>query len=151
MITIERAGVADAGEILTVQRAAYLTEAQLYGDPFIQPLVESLDQLRTLLKGDTIILKATREGRLVGSVRATVQEQTCLIGRLVVVPDLQGEGIGTRLMEAVETEVAGSVTSLVLFTGHLSAGNLKLYKRLGYAEYRRERVSDQLVLVHLRK
>ena len=151
MITIERAGVADAGEILTVQRAAYLTEAQLYGDPFIQPLVESLDQLRTLLDGDTIILKATRDGRLVGSVRATVQEQTCLIGRLVVVPDLQGEGIGTRLMEAVEAEVAGSVTSLVLFTGHLSAGNLKLYKRLGYAEYRRERVSDQLVLVHLRK
>jgi len=151
MITIERAGVADAGEILTVQRAAYLTEAQLYGDPFIQPLVESLDQLRTLLDGDTIILKATRGGRLVGSVRATVQEQTCLIGRLVVVPDLQGEGIGTRLMEAVEAEVAGSVTSLVLFTGHLSAGNLKLYKRLGYAEYRRERVSDQLVLVHLRK
>jgi predicted N-acetyltransferase YhbS len=151
MITIERAGVADAGEILTVQRAAYLTEAQLYGDPFIQPLVESLDQLRTLLKGDTIILKATRGGRLVGSVRATVQEQTCLIGRLVVVPDLQGEGIGTRLMQAVEAEVAGSVTSLVLFTGHLSAGNLKLYKRLGYAEYRRERVSDQLVLVHLRK
>ena len=151
MITIEHAGVADAGEILTVQRAAYLTEAQLYGDPFIQPLVESLDQLRTLLDGDTIILKATRGGRLVGSVRATVQEQTCLIGRLVVVPDLQGEGIGTRLMEAVEAEVAGSVTSLVLFTGHLSAGNLKLYKRLGYAEYRRERVSDQLVLVHLRK
>jgi predicted N-acetyltransferase YhbS len=151
MITIERAGVADAGEILTVQRAAYLTEAQLYGDPFIQPLVESLDQLRTLLKGETIILKATMGGRLVGSVRATVQEQTCLIGRLVVVPDLQGEGIGTRLMEAVEAEVAGSVTSLVLFTGHLSAGNLKLYKRLGYVEYRRERVSDQLVLVHLRK
>lgn len=151
MITIERAGVADAGEILTVQRAAYLTEAQLYGDPFIQPLVESLDQLRTLLKGETIILKATMGGRLVGSVRATVQEQTCLIGRLVVVPDLQGEGIGTRLMEAVEAEVAGSVASLVLFTGHLSAGNLKLYKRLGYAEYRRERVSDQLVLVHLRK
>jgi len=151
MITIERAGVTDAGEILTVQRAAYLTEAQLYGDPFIQPLVESLDQLRTLLDGDTIILKATRGGRLVGSVRATVQEQTCLIGRLVVVPDLQGEGIGTRLMQAVEAEVAGSVTSLVLFTGHLSAGNLKLYKRLGYAEYRRERVSDQLVLVHLRK
>jgi len=151
MITIERADVADAGEILTVQRAAYVTEAQLYGDPFIQPLVESLDQLRTLLKGDTIILKATRGGRLVGSVRATVQEQTCLIGRLVVVPDLQGEGIGTRLMEAVEAEVAGSVTSLVLFTGHLSAGNLKLYKRMGYVEYRRERVSDQLVLVHLRK
>jgi predicted N-acetyltransferase YhbS len=151
MITIERAGVADAGELLTVQRAAYLTEAQLYGDPFIQPLVESLDQLRTLLEGETIILKATRGGRLVGSVRATVQEQTCLIGRLVVVPDLQGEGIGTRLMQAVEAEVAGSVTSLVLFTGHLSAGNLKLYKRLGYAEYRRERVSDQLVLVHLRK
>ncbi|MEO5875597.1 MAG: GNAT family N-acetyltransferase [Streptosporangiaceae bacterium] len=151
MITIERAGPADAGEILTVQRAAYLSEAQLYGDPFIQPLVESLDQLRNLLDGEVIILKATRGGRLVGSVRATVQEQTCLIGRLVVVPDLQGEGIGTRLMQAVEAEVAGLATALVLFTGHLSAGNLTLYRRLGYREYRRERVSDQLVLVHLRK
>jgi len=39
----------------------------------------------------------------------------------------------------------------VLFTGHLSEGNLRLYRRLGYAEFRRERVSDHLVLVHLRK
>jgi hypothetical protein len=36
--TIVPAGVADAGEILTVQRAAYLTEAQHYADPFLPPL-----------------------------------------------------------------------------------------------------------------
>ena len=30
---IEPAGPADAGELLTLQRAAYVTEAQLYDDP----------------------------------------------------------------------------------------------------------------------
>lgn len=46
------AGVADAGEILTVQRAAYLTEAQHYADPFLPPLTE-LDEVRAVLTGPT--------------------------------------------------------------------------------------------------
>ena len=40
-VRIERADVADAGEVLTLQRAAYVSEAQLHGDPFLPPLVES--------------------------------------------------------------------------------------------------------------
>ena len=39
----------------------------------------------------------------------------------------------------------------MLFTGHLSEGNLRLYRRLGYAETHRERVADHLTLVHMRK
>ena len=35
-----------AGELLTLQRAAYATEAQLYGDPNLPALVQSLDELR---------------------------------------------------------------------------------------------------------
>ncbi|MBB2746903.1 UNVERIFIED_ORG: hypothetical protein FHR35_006782, partial [Microbispora rosea subsp. rosea] len=36
-------------------------------------------------------------------------------------------------------------------TGHLSEGNLRLYRRLGYRETQRERVQDHLTLVHLRR
>jgi ribosomal protein S18 acetylase RimI-like enzyme len=149
-LRIEPAGVQDAGEILTLQRAAYVTEAQLHGDPFLPPLVESLDQVRTMISG-SVMLKASVGTRLAGAVRGRFNDRTCLIGRLVVAPDLQGRGIGGALMRALEAEAAGRADACVLFTGHLSEANLRLYRRLGYAETHRERVADHLMLVHMRK
>jgi ribosomal protein S18 acetylase RimI-like enzyme len=150
-VVIVAAGPADAGEILTVQRAAYTVEAQLYGDPFIPPLVESLGQIRALLAGDAVVLKAVLGARVVGAVRAQFSDRACLIGRLVVAPDQQGQGIGTRLMRAVEEEITGRVDACMLFTGHLSEGNLRMYRRLGFTETHRERVAAHLTLVHMRK
>ena len=149
-VRIERADVRDAGEILTVQRAAYITEAQLHGDPFLPPLVESLDHVRTMI-ADSIVLKASVGTRLAGAVRGRFNDRTCLIGRLVVAPDLQGRGIGGALMRALEEEATAHADACVLFTGHLSDANLRLYRRLGYAETHRERVADHLMLVHMRK
>lgn len=149
-VRIERAAEADAGEILTVQRAAYVTEAQLHGDPFLPPLIESLDQVRTTI-AESLVLKATAGTRLAGSVRGRIHDRTCLVGRLVVAPDMQGRGIGRALMSALEEEMAGLADACVLFTGHLSEANLRLYRRLGYGETHRERVADHLMLVHMRK
>ncbi len=47
-----------------------MAEAQLYGDPFLPPLVESAEQLRKVLETDAVVLKAVLDGRLVGAVRA---------------------------------------------------------------------------------
>ncbi|WP_182877152.1 GNAT family N-acetyltransferase [Microbispora sp. H10670] len=149
MVEIARAVPGDAGEILTLQRAAYVTEAQLYGDPFIAPLVESLDQVRTVIE-TAIVLKATDGGRVVGAVRGRLSGSTCLVGRLVVAPDRQGQGIGSALLAAIH-EAVPEAAAFDLFTGHLSEGNLRLYRRLGYRETQRERVQDHLMLVHLRR
>nr|WP_312887994.1 GNAT family N-acetyltransferase [Nonomuraea rhodomycinica] len=146
---IQRAEEADAGEILTVQRAAYVTEAQLYGDPFIPPLVESVEQVREAIR-DGVVLKAVDGGRVVGSVRGRISGATCLVGRLVVAPDQQGRGLGTALLRALHEQVP-EASAFDLFTGHLSEGNLRLYRRLGYRETRRERMDDHLTLVHLRR
>ncbi|MFC4908037.1 GNAT family N-acetyltransferase [Actinomadura gamaensis] len=150
-VRIGRAAPEDAGEILTVQRAAYVSEAQLYGDPFIPPLVESLEQVHRALTGDAVVLKAVRGDRIVGVVRAQFSERTCLVGRLAVAPDQQGAGVGRGLMDALEEEVAGRATACVLFTGHLSEDNLRLYRSLGYSETHRERVAAHLTFVHMRK
>jgi GNAT superfamily N-acetyltransferase len=148
-MVIERAVTADSGQILTLQRAAYVGEAQLYGDPFIPPLVEALEQVRASV-GSALVLKAVEDGRIVGSVRGRMTGTSCLVGRLVVAPDRQRGGIGTALMAALH-EQSPQAQAFDLFTGHLSEGNLRLYRRLGYRETHRERMDDHLTLVHLRR
>ncbi|MET8231340.1 GNAT family N-acetyltransferase [Micromonospora sp. NPDC005298] len=126
------AGVPDAGEILTVQRAAYVTEAQHYRDPFLPPLTETVDEVVAALAGPTIVLAARLGHRLVGSVRAHLDGDTARIGRLSVAPDQQGRGVGARLLAAIEDACAGRVARFTLFTGADSATNLRLYERHGY-------------------
>jgi GNAT superfamily N-acetyltransferase len=140
----------DGGELLTLQRAAFVTEAQVYGDPWLPALRETLAELQAaVLPGPT--LTARLGSRLVGAVRGRIADGVLHVGRLVVAPDLQGLGIGGRLLAAVEQAAGPEVTTAALFTGHRSEGNLRLYARAGYVEQRRERVSDELTFVHLAK
>jgi GNAT superfamily N-acetyltransferase len=87
--------------------------------------------------------------RLVGSVRSRERDGALSVGRLVVAPDLQGRGIGTRLLQAAEA--ATQLPRATLFTGHRSLANLRLYHRLGYVESVREQLRPGVELVHLDK
>ncbi len=132
-VTVEPAVPSDAGELLTVQRAAYLSEAQRYGDPHLPPLTETLAAVRADLAAPDVVALVARSGRrLVGSVRARLVGRNAHVGRLAVAPDVQGRGIGPRLLAAVETELAGRVDRFELFTGAHSHENLRLYARCGY-------------------
>lgn len=63
----------DAGEVLTLQRAAYVTEAQAHGDLTTPPLVQSLDELtRELTAPGVLALGLREEGRLVAAVRVRI-------------------------------------------------------------------------------
>jgi GNAT superfamily N-acetyltransferase len=79
-----------------------------------------------------------------------IQIQSAYIGRLMVKPDSQNKGIGTRLMQAIE-EHFRMADRYELFTGHKSARNLYLYRKLGYREFKRVPVNDLIVLVFLEK
>ena len=139
---------ADAGEVLTLQRAAYATEAQLYGDPFLPALTQTLAELTDELHSGGGL--GIRDGhRLIGAVRWAVAGRVARIGRLTVAPDVQGRGIGTRLLRAAEH--AAGAARFELFTGHLSAANLRLYEREGYVFSRREALRPGVELVHLVK
>jgi ribosomal protein S18 acetylase RimI-like enzyme len=138
---------ADAGEVLTLQRAAYATEAQLYGDPFLPALTQPLDDLRAELAGPGRGIR-DESGRLVAAVRWTVDGETARIGRLTVAPDQQGQGLGTRLLH--EAMLESGCTVFELFTGHLSAANIRLYERMGFVEFRRQQLRAGVELVFLR-
>jgi ribosomal protein S18 acetylase RimI-like enzyme len=130
-VTIRPAIREDAGEILTVQRAAYVVEGQVNGSLSIPPLTETVDELARAIESVTVLV-ATRGHRIVGSVRLRVADGTGHIGRLGVAPDLQGHGIGTRLLRAAEDAAPLDVHRFELFTGVKSRRNIQLYQHLGY-------------------
>ena len=141
----------DAGETLTLQRAAFVQEALIYNSVQMPPLTQTLDELRAELV-ENLGCVAVEHGRLVGAVRARVDGDLLLIGRLAIAPDRQGEGIGSQLLEAVERRGKESgCREAELFTGSLSEANLRLYERCGYRETGRVEEDDGIEQVFLRK
>ncbi len=138
----------DAGELLTLQRAAYATEAQIYADPFLPALTQTFEELqREISSGDGLTLR--HDGRLVAAVRTVRKGDEIHIGRLTVAPDLQGRGLGSRLLTEIEQSTDARYAEL--FTGHLSEANLRLYERFGYERSRRETLREGVELVYFRK
>ncbi len=115
----------------------------------IPPLTQTLEQLRAEFDNQ-IFLKALIDASIIGSVRAYQTEGTCHIGRLVVKPDFQNRGIGSRLMNEIENRFE-MAKRFKLFTGDNSHRNLYLYHKLGYREYRRHKFQENLVLIFLEK
>jgi ribosomal protein S18 acetylase RimI-like enzyme len=146
---VERATIADAEEILSLQKLAYQSEARIYSVFDIPPLIQSLEEVRDEFKGK-IVLKAVFNGKIVGSVRAFLKDGTCYIGRLVVHPNFQNQGIGTKLMSEIE-RVFSNARRFELFTGHKSVKNLHLYQKLGYRIFKTKKVNANLTLVYLEK
>jgi ribosomal protein S18 acetylase RimI-like enzyme len=144
-----RLGPDDAGEILTLQRASYVSEAQIHDDAHLPQLRQSLAELIAELAHPNVTALGLRIGhRLVAAVRLRdLYDGQIDLGRLVVAPDQQGRGLGTRLLRAGERAIPGT-RRIHLFTAERSAANLRLYRRLGYVESHRSS-ADGHVLVHL--
>jgi ribosomal protein S18 acetylase RimI-like enzyme len=148
-IVITRATVKDAAEILKLQKLAFFSEAKRYDDYSIPPLIETIEDIREAFNIN-IILKATIDGVIIGSVRGQLTDDSCYIGRLIVHPDYQKRGIGSRLMKAIEVEFP-QVKKYTLGAGHLSEENIRLYQKLGFVVYSSEKVNDKVTIVYMEK
>ena len=125
-----------AGELLTLQRAAFVTEARVYGTAEIPPLTETLEEIQRELETTTTV-GAYLNGRLVGAARLTLEGHIGWISRVAVAPDQQGRGIGSGLLEEVESVAPSAVTCFQLGAGARSSANIAMYERRGYREISR--------------
>ena len=97
-----------------------------------------------------LFLKACTGGRIIGSVRSEFRDGTCLIGRLIVHPEFQNRGIGSRLLHAAES-LFPEARRCELFTSDRSERNLYLYRKSGFREFKRESLNERVTLVYLEK
>lgn len=149
MIEIQEAELQDCEEIIGLQRAAYESEAQLYKDWTLPPLLQTADSLRQELE-TSLILKAVEANKIVGSVRAKLVEDTCHIGRLIVHPDFQGKGIGSKLLQHIE-KCFSQAAQFELFTGSKSEGNIRFYLRNSYQISLEQALTKDITLMYFVK
>lgn len=146
---VELATLEDAEEILYLQKQAYLSEALLYNDLSIHPIVQSIRSIREEFK-KSWVWKIQDGKAIVGSVRAFIDQDTCHVRKLIVKPSHQNKGLGKLLMHTID-EAITQVNRFELFTGHKSLKNITLYQKLGYEPFRQKPLHEGLTLVYMEK
>ncbi|MFB8772780.1 GNAT family N-acetyltransferase [Streptomyces broussonetiae] len=152
-VTISEATDQDAEQIFRLQYLCFQSEAALYGNYRIDPLVQTLDSVRAEVAEDCVFVARLGE-EVVGSVRGTITEDgAAAIGKLCVHPRLQGHGIGARLLRAAESALAGQrgAKRFRLHTGHRSESNLNLYRKVGYETVGTSQGADGVPMIVLEK
>ena len=134
---VVRLGPPDAGEVLTLQLAAWVREAHENATLEIPPLHETVDDVARDLDDDRFTVwgvRAAGSGRLLAMARTSLRDEgrTAFVGRLGVVPDRHGAGFGAATLAWAEAQVPGSVERFELVTGALSRTNHAFYVRQGY-------------------
>ncbi|WP_310599193.1 GNAT family N-acetyltransferase [Desulfobulbus sp.] len=149
LLSISRAKKEDLHDILELQYMAYQSEAALLDNYEIPPLKQTFEDIKSEFS-KSIFLKVTDENnKIVGSVRGRITEGALFIGKLIVDPDLQGEGIGKKLLQEIER--IGECNRCELFTSSKSIRNIGLYENVGYLIFKEEQVSDGLSFIYLQK
>ncbi|SPT51490.1 MULTISPECIES: bifunctional NAD(P)H-dependent oxidoreductase/GNAT family N-acetyltransferase [Actinomadura] len=121
----------DAPDVTVLQRCCWVDEA-LVNDPLTVPaLHESVEQVRDWL-ADWHAVGLWRDGRLLGMVRTRRVGAEWHVGRLGVVPDLRGRGLGRWLLQTAEAAADPACRRFVLSTGAGSRNNIALYRSEGY-------------------
>jgi ech hydrogenase subunit C len=146
---INRANQKDIPEILALQKIAYRSEAELYGDDSVPALGQTMEEI-TVDFDRMIFLKAVVNGKIIGSIRGCRDGDIAHISRVIVHPYFQRRGLATRLVKQIEQEV-GDVRLYEGFTGHQSLRNIHLYEKMGYRQVRTEPFTSTVNWVYMQK
>jgi GNAT superfamily N-acetyltransferase len=149
-LIIAQAVKEDLPTILDIQKKAFLEVARNFNLESMPQIEQTLESLKDEFVNCTF-LKASIINKIVGSVRAYKNNDTCYISKLIVLPENQNKGIGKALMNAIENQFSIFVKRYELFTGVRDSRNLYIYDQLGYKSFKTEKHNDIISYVHMEK
>jgi len=149
MTTIVPAHVDDAPAMLALQHVAFEPEARACGSREIPPLQETVAGIQAHIRMATV-LKAMDGERLVGAIRGVVAGDTCVVRVLVVAEDQRGQGLGARLLQAIE-DAHPDVARFELTTNMIMPANVRFYLRHGYEVVEQVQHAPTIRLAFMRK
>jgi ech hydrogenase subunit C len=144
-----RAEASDAPEILALQKVAYQSEAEIYGDDSLPALQQTLDDLLNDF-AHMVFIKAVVNGKIIGAVRGYVEGHTAYLRRVVVHPYFRRRGIGRHLLDEIE-KTFPDVTRFEAKTGHQSKRNLYQLAQRGFTPFKTEPFTPAITWVCLEK
>ena len=148
-LKISKADIEDLQEILNLQYLAYQSEAALFGSRDIPPLKQTLDEVIEEYHKGIILKLVDTDNLIIGSIHAWEMKGTIYIGKLMIQPNYRQRGYGTKLLSEIEKYYPQK--RYELFTSTRSIDNIRLYQKMGYQEFDRRRVDDQLEFVYMEK
>ncbi|MCU0491924.1 MAG: GNAT family N-acetyltransferase [Chloroflexaceae bacterium] len=89
-------------------------------------------------ESDCLLLSNEATGRLVGFARLMDEGDELYLGMVAIAPECHGQGLGTRLLQAVEMVARQRGKRSVWLTSIYEIGNVAYYERRGYHVEKRE-------------
>ncbi len=135
---ISKATLQDVPELNILVNSAYRGESSKKGWTTEEHLLGGIrtdeEDLSELLKKENVtILKYTELGKIIGSVYLERQADKLYLGMLTVSPELQGGGIGKKLMQAAEDLAKeNNIPKVSMTVISVRKELIKYYERRGY-------------------
>lgn len=151
--TLEKAVTSDAGDILTMQKAAFLPLLKKYQDHDTNPANETLEQVRHRISSKgSFYYKIMMQKKMVGAIRIKFNGDSGFwISPLFVDPLFQERGIAGKAMKLVEN-LHEEAMIWELATILEEEGNCRFYEKLGYRSTGvNEKLNDRTTLGYFKK
>lgn len=130
-----------AEQIVNLQKASYIVEAEIIGFMGIPPLREIPEDI---MKGKETYYGFFVENDLAGMISYEVEDDVLDICKVAVHPDYFKRGIATQLVRSVEK--TSGIKRIIVSTGLKNTPAVNLYTELGFSKiYEREVEKDVFI------
>lgn len=149
MYTIEIANINDVPALLDLQHKAFGPQCIELGWEDAPPMTETIEHAYEEFAQCLTLKIQTSDGRIIGSIRGNVTDNSLYIGRLMVHPDYQQIGLGKMLFHDIQKRLAH--TRSWLCTCEQVSSTLEFYTREGFKKFKSEDVGHGLTWVYMEK
>lgn len=149
MKPIEIATINDVPALLALQRKAFGPQCVELGFEDAAPMTEGIEEARKEFEQCLTLKIENEEGVIIGSVRGNVSEGSLYIGRLMVDPDYQQNGLGKRLFLDIQARLPHQRAWLC--TCQQVPAPYEFYLRQGFKPFKQESVGPGLTWVYMEK